>query len=381
MIALRGRARSASLDGPLRRELWRLVDGPARQPDEATLGDGPAGLRVRHAHHDAAPRGNEIVLPPHLGHLGAGDIIAVSPTGDRVEVMWRPRSRHNSILLTERCDNYCLMCSQPPKRHDDSRLLDRAGELIRMLPADTPELGLTGGEPTVYGDGLLALLRLIHSELPGTEVHLLSNGRRFADAGFTADYARAGNPRLMAGIPLFGPEPALHDFVVQASGAFDQTVTGILRLGELRQRVEIRVVLQKHTAPAVVEIAEFIARNLPFVEKVALMGLEVTGLARANLDDVWVDPFDYRAELAEAALLLKHARVRTQIYNHQLCLLDHRVRRMAVRSISDWKNEHIPACAGCAVREECGGFFVSSRHRRSAHIRPLPSPSADGHHA
>ena len=52
--------------------------------------------------------------------------------------------------------------------------------------------------------------------------------------------------------------------------------------------------IHKQTAPHLVEIAEFIARNLPFVDQVALMGLEMIGFARANMDDVWIDPIDYR---------------------------------------------------------------------------------------
>ena len=38
------------------------------------------------------------------------------------------------------------------------------------------------------------------------------------------------------------------------------------------------------------DIADFIVRNLPFVERVALMGLEITGLTRANLEELWIDP-------------------------------------------------------------------------------------------
>ncbi|AGL17809.1 His-Xaa-Ser system radical SAM maturase HxsC [Actinoplanes sp. N902-109] len=373
MIALRGRTLAATLDVPLGRELWRLVEpGPAAGPDEAVIGSSAGGgaLTVRRSTDGAAP--GAIVLPPHLDHLGAGDIVAVSPTGSHVEVLWRARSPHNSVLLTERCDNYCLMCSQPPKERDDSRLLRRAAALVRMLPVGTAELGFTGGEPTLYADGLIALLRTTTQCLPGTELHLLSNGRRFAEPGFTADYAAVGNPRLMVGIPIFGTEPSLHDYVVQARGAFDETIAGILQLGRNRQRIEIRVVLQKHTAPMIVDIADFIARNLPFVEKVALMGLEMTGLARANLADVWIDPYDYRAGLAEAARLLHHTGIRTHIYNHQLCVLDRRVWSLAVRSISDWKNEYLPACMSCSVREACGGLFASSaRHRHSEHIAPV----------
>jgi His-Xaa-Ser system radical SAM maturase HxsC len=375
MIALRGRPLAADLDRPLGRELWRLVDSAPAAPDEAVIGSSGTAptLNVRRS-TDGLGR-NAIVLPPHLDHLGAGDIIAVSPTGARVDVMWRARSRHNGVLLTERCDNYCLMCSQPPKEHDDSYLLRRAATLVGMLPPTTTELGFTGGEPTLYGSDLVDLLKTTTRCLPGTEIHLLSNGRRFADPSFATEYATVANPRLMVGIPVFGAEPALHDYVVQARGAFDETIRGILALGRLRQRVEIRVVLQKHTVPAMVEIAEFIARNLPFVEKVALMGLEMTGLARANLADVWADPHDYRSELVEAAMVLKHARVRVDIYNHQLCVLDPRVWPLAVRSISDWKNEYVSACEPCTVRQRCGGLFASSaKHRHSDHLSPILEP-------
>jgi His-Xaa-Ser system radical SAM maturase HxsC len=373
MIALRGRTLFTALDQPLSRELFRLVDGPGAGPDEAVIGPSATAAVLNVRRSTDGPAHNAIVLPAHLDYLRAGDIIAVSPTGTQVEAIWRSRVPHNSVLLTERCDNYCLMCSQPPKDRDDSRLLSRATALVRMLPPSAVELGFTGGEPTLYGSGLISLLRTTTECLPSTEVHLLSNGRRFADLGFAAEYATIGNPRLMIGIPLFGAEPSLHDYVVQARDAFDETIAGILALGRLRQRVEIRVVLQKNTAPAIVEIAEFIARNLPFVEKVALMGLEMTGLARANLNEVWIDPYDYRADLAEAALLLRHAGVRTDIYNHQLCVLDRRVWPFAVRSISDWKNDYLPVCEPCSERQRCGGLFTSSaKHRHSDHLTPIP---------
>ena len=207
---------------------------------------------------------------------------------------------------------------------------------------------------------------------------MLSNGRRFADVGFAVSYAAIGHPRLMVGIPLDGAEASLHDFVVQAPGAFNETVQGILNLARLEQPVELRVVVQKHTAPALVDIAEFVARNLPFVEQVALMGLEMIGLARPNADQVWIDPYDYREALREAAELLDRAGVRTLIYNHQLCVLDPSVWRLAVRSISDWKNEYPPACDSCAVRADCGGFFQSSNWRSSEHISAFSErPSAE----
>ena len=134
------------------------------------------------------------------------------------------------------------MCSQPPKEVDDHWLLEEAIELVGLLPRSTESIGLTGGEPTLYGDDLLRLLERLKNRLPYTSVHLLSNGRAFADRAFAERYASLDHPDLMVGIPLYSDDPEQHDYVVQAAGAFDETVLGILNLKRCGQRVEIRVV-------------------------------------------------------------------------------------------------------------------------------------------
>ena len=53
------------------------------------------------------------------------------------------------------------------------------------------------------------------------------------DLGFAARYAAVDNPNMMVGIPIYGPEPTLHDYTVQAAGAFDDTVRGILNIGRV----------------------------------------------------------------------------------------------------------------------------------------------------
>jgi hypothetical protein len=107
------------------------------------------------------------------------------------------------------------------------------------------------------------------------------------------------------------------------------------------------------------------------VEQVALMGLEMTGLARPNSAEVWVDPADYQAELSEAAHTLAGAHIATRIYNHQLCVLDRTLWPFAVQAISDWKNDYLDLCRECAVRKDCGGVFTTSGQRLSQHLRPI----------
>ena len=69
-------------------------------------------------------------------------------------------------------------------------------------------------------------------------------------------------------------------------------------------RVEVRVVLHRQTVNRLPQLGRFLARNLPFVEHVALMGLEMMGYVRMNLDALWIDPADYQPQLTEAVRVL-----------------------------------------------------------------------------
>jgi His-Xaa-Ser system radical SAM maturase HxsC len=314
---------------------------------------------------------NVFTLPDDLAYLSGEDIIRFDANRGALRVLYRRHSAHNSILVTERCNNYCLMCSQPPKRIDDSFLVKEILQTIPLMSPETREIGITGGEPTLLGDDLLTLIRSLKNYLPNTALHILSNGRAFSDLAFTEKLAKIDHPDLMIGIPLYSDISNIHNFVVQADHAYDETLKGILNLKRYRQRVEIRVVLHKQTYARLPQLAEFLARNLLMVDHVALMGLEMMGFTKANLESLWIDPVDYQAELYEACQTLARARMNFSIYNHQLCLLDSRLWQYAVRSISDWKNEYMPECASCTQKDQCGGFFSSAHYKYSDHIKPF----------
>lgn len=312
-----------------------------------------------------------ILLPESLAYLRDGDVVALEPAHGILRVLYRRNSPSNSLLVTERCNHYCLMCSQPPKDVDDTYIYAELERAVPLIDKETREIGITGGEPTLGGERFLALLRSLKDHLPGTAVHILSNGRSFLNPSFAAAYASIGHHDVMVGIPIYADYAALHDYIVQSDGAFDETIRGILNLKARGARVEIRVVVLKQNSDRLVRLAEFLARNLTFVDHVALMALEVTGFARANLDRIWADPFDYRSALAEAALLLEASGMRVSVYNHQLCTVDSKIWHLARRSISDWKNEYLPECAPCAAKDQCAGFFATGRTRYSAHIHAL----------
>jgi len=326
----------------------------------AALESLPAGTRT-------------IILSDGFDYLADGDVMRVSPKTNGVRVLYRRASPHNHFLTTERCNHYCLMCSQPPKNVNDRWIVDDILATIPLIDPATHEIGFTGGEPTLLGDDFFRILRLTKSYLPHTAIHILSNGRLFSDESFVTTYAEIQHPDMMIGIPIYSDVSDVHDYVVQADGAFDETIRGILNLKRHRQKVEIRVVVHQQTYARLPQLAEFIARNLTFVDHVALMGLEITGFTRANLEQLWIDPLDYQPQLYRAVTLLAEHRINVSIYNHQLCLLDRRLWSFARKSISDWKNEYMPECEGCRESDNCGGFFASAKIRYSDHIRPFSS--------
>ncbi|WP_290795805.1 His-Xaa-Ser system radical SAM maturase HxsC [Flavihumibacter sp. UBA7668] len=307
---------------------------------------------------------------PDFDHLEEGDIVAIHSDGI-INTLYRVRSQHNFLLFTERCNSNCLMCSQPPRDKEDSHLAQLYKRVIPLIPKDCTDLGITGGEPTLLGNLFFELLILISSELPLANIHCLTNGRSFAWPDFTYKLNDAIGGNLVLGIPLYADSYLVHDYVVQAKGAFDQTLLGLYQLARFNRRIEIRIVLHKLTIPRLKKLARFIYRNLPFVEHVAFMGLEYQGYTPHNIDKLWIDPKDYAEELSDAMLFLADMGMQISLYNSQLCLTPKELWPFYKRSISDWKNIYLPICDSCSMQDECGGFFASSLKFHSNNITPF----------
>jgi His-Xaa-Ser system radical SAM maturase HxsC len=309
-----------------------------------------------------------------LSYLADGDVVVMAPSG-KTSVLYRKASRHNTILATERCNSLCLMCSQPPQPEDDSFRVKEILRLVELIDSGCVELGISGGEPLLLGDGFFAIVEKCKAFLPSTALHVLTNGRLFKTAGLAERLGRIEHPDIMLGIPLYADVDTIHDYVVQVHGAFDETVMGLYSLAEHGVPIEIRVVLHAQTYRRLPQLAEYIYRNFPFVSHVALMGLEMFGYTNVNLADLWIDPVDYQSELRAATITLAERGLNVSIYNHQLCTIPQDIWPFARQSISDWKNIFVPECEKCSVKSACAGFFHSAAKRHSAYISP-PTISA-----
>lgn len=309
----------------------------------------------------------------NLNYLETGDVISADPMGN-VRVLYRKTSDHNFIFSTNNCNSLCLMCSQPPALFPEPNMTSEHLRLIDLIDPGTKQLGITGGEPTYFKEDFLRVVAHCKQRLPRTALHILSNGRSFADASFAAMLAEIGHPSLMLGIPLYADVDHVHDHVVQVRGAFRETIHGIYNLAENGIGIEVRNVLNRLTVRRLEGWAYYLSRNLTFVNHIALMGMEMTGFVHRNMSELWIDPHDYGEVLSDVLSVLGRAGFDVSLYNHQLCVVPMETWPYAVRSISDWKNVYLPACSECLVRDRCGGFFQSGTMKRSRHIAPILEP-------
>ena len=274
---------------------------------------------------------------------------------------FRKGDNDNALFITSACSNRCLMCCQPPIDVDDSkRLWKRNLRLIETADEDTDYVCITGGEPTLTGEKLFFYIHEIRKKIPDTSIHLLTNGRLFADKDYMIRFVKQVNGHLIIGIPIHSDNPIDHDRIAGAKGAFFETMKGLHNLGLLGFEIELRVIILKDNYNRLPQIAEYISLNLPFVSQVSFMGLEITGYADRNYHRVWVESIDFNPYLTKAIRHLECCEISTKIFNIPLCLLPITLWPYACKSISIWKKTNLDQCKNCSQQENCCGVFSTS---------------------
>ncbi len=89
--------------------------------------------------------------------------------------------------------------------------------------------------------GLDQKIRRIRTTLPDTEIHILTNGRAFADKQFTRRLGEIGPQKILLGIPLHSDNQIDHDLIAGAKGAFTETLWGLYNLACWSFDIELRV--------------------------------------------------------------------------------------------------------------------------------------------
>jgi His-Xaa-Ser system radical SAM maturase HxsC len=295
-----------------------------------------------------------------LDMLAEGDIVRVPSSGNFVSSIYRMGSRNNVLFVTNDCNCRCVLCPQKSLEADPPNNLEMILKQIELMDKSVEWLGITGGEPTVLKHDLIQILDKCRTALPDTNVLLLSNGMEFSDAGFCEQIGEAKPTRLTVAVTLYSDFPRDHDWTTGVPGNFFRTSEGIHRINHVGVPVEVRVVVSKRNCDRLPQIARYLYMNFPFAIHIAFMGLEMSGYAAENSDEVWIEPPKFEAALGLAVDYLRRRNRAVSVYNLPLCMVPEEIRSFARQSISDYKNVYHELCEGCVLKSQCAGFFSSS---------------------
>ncbi|MBF9023287.1 His-Xaa-Ser system radical SAM maturase HxsC [Rhodobacterales bacterium FZCC0069] len=282
-----------------------------------------------------------------------GDVIMINGSSTTARRLIRTRSGHNTLLITERCDQLCIMCSQPPK--DTNYDFFEAYTVACMLAPQNATIGLSGGEPTLYKEKLFELITTVSETRPDIGFHVLTNAQHFTETDLEA--LRTINQQVLWGVPIYSPDTDTHDQIVGKAGAFKSLKNGLRILSLAGAQLELRTVIMRSNAPHLEALSHYIAVNVPHFSTWAIMQMENIGYGRK----VWKSEFldtstDFSCVSKAIDLMLAKGR-NVKLYNFPLCTVPDEYQPQCAISISDWKMKFLDKCSGCSQQKFCCGFF------------------------
>ncbi len=288
-----------------------------------------------------------------------GDVIVVDPLANRAERLIRADSEHNTLLVTERCDQLCVMCSQPPKKTHIDRFAEFKDACL-LAPKDTL-IGISGGEPTLYKSQLFDLIEHTISERPDLKFHILTNGQHFEKN----DQQILKNKifeNVTWGIPLYSSVPTEHDTIVVKDGAFDRLCRSFEYLLGAGAKIELRTVILQDNIQSLRSLAEYVSIHLAFVSQWSIMQLENIGFAKNRFSSLYFDHVHNFEEIGDALDIAELYGVPAVLFNFAKCTIPAPYRRYSTPSISDWKKKFVDSCDICSQKSTCAGFFEWHPH-------------------
>ena len=287
------------------------------------------------------------------------DVLMLVPDSKTAQRLIRGCSPDNSLLVTEQCDQLCVMCSQPPKKHHID-YFSALFEACILAPSDAT-LGITGGEPLLYKYEVFALIAQTFVERPDIKFHVLTNGQHFAKNDLVTLNSPAFQNVLWA-IPVYSSSPEIHDRIVGKSEAFLNLMRSFLFLSKSLAQIELRTVVMKSNENSLAELADFLSRNIPFASFWSIMQMERIGYGRLNWQTEFVDTSKQFENVARAVNITQARGLDTRLYNFPLCTVPKEYQVYCVPAISDWKKKFESFCLDCELIKKCGGFFEWYKH-------------------
>lgn len=233
------------------------------------------------------------------------------------------------LSLTEFCPNHCLACPCESSSRCSARELplERISDDIFRMETDggIDRLILSGGEPTCHGQFLAVMEFLGKRAFP---VSLTTTSERFADTEFlraVLDVFPAN--RLSVTTALHSFDPKVHDAMTRTPGSFQRWLGGLLALEAADVSTTLKHLLSRPTIDALPQfVAEYCRRFAP-ATPLYLCGLDFSGMAARNREQVFLSYPEIRARLQPALDVVLERRTegdvrQVWVLDLPLCTLD-----------------------------------------------------------
>lgn len=291
------------------------------------------------------------------------------------------------ILLWNRCNNNCLMCTRPESFFRSSskpyafeifsarlaRYLKGDRTAFKRRRGDADYFLLTGGEPTLHPDFFRLVELFASTEAPGG-VCVLTNGRMFAYRDFARRFCALPYDKLRVAVSLCGPDAETHDEVAGCPGSFEQAVAGMKNLLAFRTgklTLEIRLVLHGMSAARLRSTLALLERELGH-EGYCLTLLFHKSTGRAVRNSRRLDLSLVGASARVAAVGKQLSVFDYRLYHFPLCVLPVPLRERAAATLAP-SDAVFPRekCAACSLRPCCCGLLKEYYlERGAAELKP-----------
>lgn len=270
------------------------------------------------------------------------------------------------ISVYNRCNNDCLMCTNPDRfkqlkardfslRHLTRLIRDFSERKKEFLENYRDNFALSGGEPTLHPE-LPGIMGAIRDSFPNAKITCLSNGRKFASSRYAERIVRTCD-NLDLIIPVHAPQARLHDKISGVEGSFRQTIKGlenILKSKSPGQTLEIRIVIHRLNFRFLETLARFLKKEVPGFDRLVYLFFEIEGQALKNLP---------RLKLSYSTLAPHIEKVYGQIdpttdirfYHFPLCVIPARFYPHIWRTLPEFEVGFPQACGKCGLKNVCMG--------------------------
>jgi radical SAM protein with 4Fe4S-binding SPASM domain len=225
------------------------------QPDDQVARElaGRFSVSKQQARHDYAnfQRDFENLLEPDSAcPVHDLELDTLSPFSRRPSAPYRM-----DLALTYRCNNDCSHCyNARPRSYPELSTQDWQKIIDRVWQLGIPHVVFTGGEPTLRHD----LPELVnYAQNTGLVTGLNTNARRLSDRSYLVELVGAGLDHVQ--VTLESHQPELHDRMVKAHGAWQQTVRGLENALDSPLFVMTNTTMLQGNAPFLEGTLEFLA--------------------------------------------------------------------------------------------------------------------------